>query len=393
MLHNSWMETFIISNFAEIMPHKPLNKHKQSTGGMFSRSRITAFLARAVFWLVLLAGGSQHASAEFLSLDTIASWGKFPRFCVNTYRWGDHFFNNYDSTYVQGSGYRFNIKFKTDSWLDKYDFRFTNDYRMGFHSRPSTSMGLWLTYMAVSVGYDMNVSKFFNADTGARKRFNFQFNCSLFGAEFYTINDDSYMTIDRIGHPDESLKVDIPFHGFHSESWGVNLYYFFNHRHYSQAAAFSYSKIQVKSSGSLYAGFSYWSQRYDMDFANVFDEQPESNILPADWDYHYRVKNKNYALKIGYAYNWVFRRGWCLGISEAPTIGIRTGYIIDFSRQRTTFSLNNRIKISLIYNHNKRWFFGIIGNVDTNLVYDKQHTFLANNISMEASAGFRFNLW
>ena len=130
-----------------------------------------------------------------------------------------------------------------------------------------------------------------------------------------------------------------------------------------------------------------------MDFANVFDEQPESNILPADWDYHYRVKNKNYALKIGYAYNWVFRRGWCLGISEAPTIGIRTGYIIDFSRQRTTFSLNNRIKISLIYNHNKRWFFGIIGNVDTNLVYDKQHTFLANNISMEASAGFRFNLW
>lgn len=374
------------------MPNHPSHQHTQSQG-RGQRSRLAAFLTGAAIWLAMLIAGGQQASAEFLNLDTIASWGKFPRFCINTYRWGDHFFNNYDSTYVQGSGYRFNIKFKTDSWLDAYDFRFTNDYRMGFDSRPSTSMGLWLTYMAVSVGYDMNVSKFFNADIGARKRFNFQFNCSLFGAEFYTIRDDSHMTIDRLGYPEESRRVDIPFHGFHSDSWGLNFYYFFNHRQYSQAAAFSYSKIQVKSSGSLYAGFSYWQQNYDMNFTGVFDDQPESNVLPPDWDNHYRVGNKNYAIKIGYAYNWVFRKGWLLGVSETPTIGIRDGYITDMSSQRTSFSLSNRIKLSLIYNHDKRWFFGVVGNVDTNIVYDKAHTFLANNISLEASAGFRFNIW
>lgn len=353
----------------------------------------TGFLTVVISCLAALAGGSQKASAEFLSLDTIASWGKFPRFCVNTYRWGDHFFNDYDTAFVQGSGYRFNIKFKTDSWLDVYDFRFEDNYKMGIESRPSTSMGLWLTYMAVSVGYDMNVSKFFNSDIGARKRFDFQFNCSLFGAEFYTITDDSKLTINRLGYPGERRRVDIPFHGFHSDSWGINLYYFFNHRHYSQAAAFSYSKIQVTSSGSLYAGFSYWKQNYGMNFTGVFDDQPEANRLPAEWDNQYRVSNKNYALKIGYAYNWVFHQGWCLGVSEAPTVGIRTGYINVISGQKTTFSLSNRLKASLIYNHNKRWFFGIIGNVDSNLVYDKQHTFLANNLSIEASAGFRFNLW
>lgn len=27
------------------------------------------------------------------ALDSVAEWGKFPRFCVNTYRWGDRFFN------------------------------------------------------------------------------------------------------------------------------------------------------------------------------------------------------------------------------------------------------------------------------------------------------------
>lgn len=369
--------------------HSPKPTNQTATSG----TRTRKFLTAVILWLTAIIGGTQQSSAEFLSLDTIASWGKFPRFCINAYRWGDHFFNNYDSTYVQGSGYRFNIKFKTDNQLDVYDFRFTDNYKLGFDSHPSTSMGLWLTYMAVSIGYDMNVSKFFNADIGARKQFNFQFNCSLFGAEIYTITDDSHLTINRLGYPGEGRKVDIDFRGFHSDSWGLNLYYFFNHRHYSQAAAFSYSKIQVKSSGSLYAGFSYWTQNYEMDFTGVFDNQPEGNLLPPEWDNHYLVNNKNYALKIGYAYNWVFHRGWCLGVSEAPTIGIRTGYVADPSNQRTSFSLSNRIKMSLIYNHNKRWFFGIIGIVDTNIVYDKQHTFMANNFSVEASAGLRFNLW
>ena len=375
------------------MPNRDENRHipprRRIAGSAFARR--LAVVAILLSWVATL--GSHRASAEFLSLDSVAAWGKFPRFCVNTYRWGDRFFNNYDSTYVQGSGYRFNIKAKTDSWLDTYDFRLTDGYRMGFESRPSTSLGLWLTYMAVSVGYDMNVSKFFDADIGARKRFTFQFNCSLFGAEVYTIANDTHMKIDRLGYPHESRKVSIPFHGFHSDKWGLNLYYFFNHRHYSQAAAFSYSKIQVKSAGSMYAGFAFWEENYDLDFAGVFDDQPEANKLPPEWDNHYRVSNKNYALKIGYAYNWVFRKGWCLGVSEAPTIGVRVGHIIDPSNRRTTFSMSNRFKLSIIYNHNKRWFFGLVGTVDTGLVYDKQHTFLSNNLSLEASAGFRFNIW
>lgn len=342
---------------------------------------------------LLLTFTPPEASAVFLNLDSIASWGKFPRFCVNTYRWGDRFFNNYDSTYVQGSGYRFNIKAKSDSWLDTYNFLLKDGYRMDFDSRPSTSAGLWLTYMAVSVGYDINVSKYFNDDLGARKRFDLQFNCSLFAFEYYAITNDAHMRINRIGSQKAVRKVDINFDGFHSDSWGLNLYYFFNHRHYSQAAAFSYSKIQVRSSGSLYAGLAYWKENYDLDFTGILDGQPEAERLPADWDYHYRVSTKNYAIKIGYAYNWVFHRGWCLGVSEAPTIGLRTGYIINPADERTTFSLSNRLRLAINYNHNKRWFFGLIGNVDTGLVYDREHTFISNILSLEASAGFRFNLW
>lgn len=253
-------------------------------------------------------------------------------------------------------------------------------------------MGLWLTYMAVSVGYDVNVSKIFNPSQGARKRFDFQFNCMLFAAEYYSIDNTVGMTISRMGYPDSMKRVRIDFDGFHSNSWGLNLYYFFNHKHYSQAAAFHYSKIQVKSAGSLYAGFAYWQQKYDMDFTGVMEALGMPPSL-SEWENHYRVSNKNYAIKIGYAYNWVFHPGWCVGISEAPTIGIRDGYINMPQEQKTSFSLSNRFRASLIYNRNKRWFFGIVGNVDTGLVYDKQHTLLSNNFSLEASAGFRFDIW
>ncbi len=71
---------------------------------------------RCVCLLMLLGAVAmpQRAHALSLSLDSIAQWGKFPRFCVNTYRWGDSFFNGYDSTYVQGSGKRWNVKTRID---------------------------------------------------------------------------------------------------------------------------------------------------------------------------------------------------------------------------------------------------------------------------------------
>ena len=336
--------------------------------------------------------GAPKAGAISFALDSVATWGKFPRFCVNTYRWGDKFFNSYDSTYVQGSGKRWNVKTKLDSWLDIYNFRFDTGYKIGMVSQPSTTMGFYLTYMAVSVGYDMNIGKYFNGGVSARKRFNLQFNCSLFAVEYYTVLNDIGTHITRMGYPGDMRHTDINFHGINTSSWGVDLYYFFNHRNYSQAAAFYYSKIQVRSSGSFFAGLSAWGQRYNFDFNELRDDVMRSDF-PTAWDYRYEVKNKNYGLKFGYAYNWVFHPGWCIGMSEAPVVGLRKGYINDPSNLRNTFGLTNQARLSLVYNYKKKWFFGLVGRWDLGLVYDKQHTLLSGNLSGEASAGFRFDLW
>ena len=346
--------------------------------------------ARAALLFIVFCTITPEAAALSLDLDSIASWGKFPRFCVNVYRWGDHFFNDFDSTYVESTGKRWNIKTKTDSWSDSYDVRFDNRYRMEMVSDPSTSLGFYLSYMAVSVGYDVNISKYLTGSDKVRSRFNFQFNCALFSAEINMLSNDVGTTIRRMGMPGEVEKGKLDLSGINNKALAVDLYYFFNHRHYSQGAVFNYSKIQRKSSGSMYAGFSYMTEAYHFDFSSLPEADSE---IPSNWDHNYRVSSKTYALKFGYAYNWVFHPGWCLGVSESPIVGVRKGNINHPGERSTTFSLNNRFRLGIVYNLKKRWFFGLSGNVTTGLINDPEHTLIANTMSGEASIGFRFDLW
>lgn len=344
-----------------------------------------------LFMMLIWCACVPDCRAFSLALDSIAAWGKFPHFCIDVYRWGDRFFNTYDSTYVVGTGKKFNIKSKTESWIDYYDFQFENRTRMSMISDPCTSTGFYLTYLAVSIGYDVNVSKYIGGNPKSRRRLNFGFSCSLIAADFFFISNDVGTRITRFGPPGNVTDPDLDFNSINTSTWGVDAYYFFNHKNYSQAAAFSFSKIQKKTSGTLFAGFTYFSQNYNFDFNNTPDYIKKE--LPKSWtDYYYRVLNHNYALKVGYAYNIVLPHDWLIGLSEAPTLGVRTGYISDPSLSKTTFSFSNRFKASAVYNHGN-WFVGVVGDFDTGLVYDKEHTLLNMMWSVNASVGYRFNLW
>lgn len=343
-----------------------------------------------LFILLMVAVSPQHAKAISFALDSIAEWGKFPRFCVDVYRWGDSFFNPYDTAYVSGTGYKFNIKLKTESWTDFYNFNLPGNMDMMMTSDPSTSVGVYLTYLAVSAGYDLNVSKLLTGAQRARSRFNFGFNCSLLAAEWYYVSNDVGTTIKRIGGDGEHYSTDIPFDGINTSEWALQTYYFFNHKRYSQAAAFNFSKVQECSQGSFYAGLSISNQKYDFDF-NTLPENLKDH-LPASWSgYIYKVSTKNYGLRLGYGYNWVFARHWLLGVTESPIIGLRRG-TINSEIESCSFALSNRLGLSVVWN-NRCWFAGMAAKFDSNLVYDKDHTFVSAILSCEASVGYRFNLW
>lgn len=330
-----------------------------------------------------------EGKAVSFDLDSIGQWGKFARFCVNTYRWGDKFFNTYDSTYVVGTGTKFNVKFKSDSWVDFYNFKLEDDISMNMISDYTTNVGVHLSYLAVSVGYDMNVSKFFNGYEPTRQRLNFSFNCALFSADFFYHRNDVTTTITSFDNGFENLSPNVKFKGISSDMWGVDIYYFLNNKRYSQSAAFSYGKIQRRSQGSWYFGLSYWNMLYDFNFGELADALKDQ--LPPNWmNSTYRVNTRTYSLRAGYAYNWVLGPHWLLAISESPTIGYRYGRVNN--RPKNNLALSNLLRFSVVYNRRKL-FLGLVGKVYTNLIRENESTMVGNLIDLELSIGYRFNIW
>ncbi len=326
-----------------------------------------------------------------LDLDSIAAWGKFPKFCINVYRWGDRTFNSYDSTYVEGTGYKFKLIEKNESWIDYYGFQFEDNNSMHMVSDPCTSMGLHLSYLALSVGYDANISQYFGKNERARKRLDFGFSCSLLSANFYFISNDVGTTIKWYDKNDKRLFGPYDFRGINCSSWGLETYYFFNHKKFSQAAVFSFSKIQKQSAGSFFAGLTYRQDSYDFDFSNEPDYI--KNLLPTSWEnYTYKRLNRNYAFKLGYGHNFVFPHNWVLGVMESPVIGIRRGSIGEEELSKNALSFNNRMRIGAAYNK-RPWFVGLDGYWDMGVIKEKDHTFINMVWSFTASVGFRFNLW
>lgn len=342
--------------------------------------------------IIALAASTLEARSISFDLDSIATWGRFPRFCVDTYRWGDRFFNSYDSTRVIGTGRRFNIKVRTESLTDLYNFRFTGDPAtyVGMVSKPVTTTGLWLTYMAVSVGYDLNVGQYFGGSK-SRQKFNFQFNCSLFAADAFYMSNNLGTRINRFGLWGDMYNPRLDFSGIDNRAWGIDTYYFFNHRNYSQAAAFAFSKIQVASAGSWYAGLSYFGQEYDFDFNSLPDDM--KRLIPLQqYDYRYHTRTDNYALRVGYGYNYVPAKGWLVAVSESPIIGLRQGWLKKEANPRSSIGVYNRFRASVVYNRNP-WFAGVVYTMSNALFYDTSHTMLSSVMSIEAAVGYRFNLW
>lgn len=352
---------------------------------------------KRVFRIIALLGAlgaalaaPQHAGALSLDVDSIAAWGKFPRFCMDVYRWGDKFFNGYDSLYVSRTYTNFNVRLKSDSWIDLYNFDLPDDLHILMRSEPATSAGFSLSYLALTVGYDMNISRYFGGPNRLRKRFNFGFNCSLLAFDYYNIHNDGDVYVTRFGDERNSERMRLPFKGINTHTQGFDVYLFFNQKRYSMSAAFNFGRYQLRSQGSFFAGISYFHNSYNFDFSSLPPEMRDR--LPEEWNnYAYHVNSDNYCFKLGYAYNWVLGRHWLIGISESPVLGLQKGLVTGNSRPNS-MALSNRLAISFVWN-NKRWFAGLIGRADQGLIYNKKQAFVNSDLSFNACVGYRFNLW
>lgn len=321
--------------------------------------------------------------------DESIQYPSFLQFCVDVYRWGDRVFNSYDPDYVVGTGYKFKTFIKNEEWLESYMMRFPDKTSVAMATNISVNMGAYVSYMAVSLGYSQELNSFLGNANKGQTKLAFQFNCSRFAAEFYYYKNSGGTNIHRLGQYKDGHWFSEQFPGLSMESYGVDVYYFFNNKKYSHGAAYSYSKIQKRSAGSMIAGVTISHQNVGIDFNSLSDilktQLPEDRMT-------YRFKYNDYCFLLGYGYNWVFHNNWLFNVSVLPSIGFKHCFADNIDGGGNIFSVNFKGKLGLVRN-TKRFFYGMGFHVDGHW-YRSENYWLTNTIwSLTLTAGFRFNLF
>ncbi len=261
------------------------------------------------------------------------------------------------------------------------------------HSKVNSDLGINLNFMAVSIGYTWNVNRLITGKKDQRSTFNFAFSCALFAAEITSWDTTGDTKLTKFGHyrTEDGAKPNIPIDNLNHKAFNLNAYYFFNHKKYSQGAAYNYSKYQLKSAGSWILGINYSNHKISMDFKHL----PPSmvNDIPEFPD-NYNLNYKDYAIMGGYGYNYVMPHNWLYNVTILPSIGYKktimtntdTGHNSDAN---SNISLNYSGKMSLTYNH-RSLFVSALVNFEGGFYFDDNYMFFNNKGSASAIVGVRF---
>lgn len=319
--------------------------------------------------------------------DPTVEWPKFLKFCVDVYNWGDHTFNSYNPEYVEGTGHRWKARLVSDNWFDSYAMQFKkSDLNMRMLGNLYSNLGAYLHYMAVSVGYSMNLNSIFGGKPNDHSRFETNFNCALFNFDLsYTKNSGGTYIRKWDGFNDNKLFKS-PFPGVEMSTLNVSLYYFLNNKKYSQGAAYNFSKYQKRSAGSWLFGFSYNNLDITMDFTTL---SPELKPLYPLNTYFFKFHYHSYCALFGYGYNWVWHPKWLFNVTVMPSVGFNRCSEDATDARSTLLALNIHGRASLTYNH-RALFTSLIAKVTGNWYTSSSYSLFNAIEYFSLNVGFRF---
>lgn len=335
-----------------------------------------------VWWRRILDG-------KFAMQDTSIQAPKFVKFCMNVYNWGDKAFNSYDTTYVVGTGHRWKFRIVSDNWVDSYAMSFkglNGKMPIWMLSDIYANVGAYLQYMAVSAGYSVDIANLIGTEPVYHKKFEFGFNCARFNAEVYYQENTGGSYLRKFGKYKHGHTFKQKFPGLSLRTSGIDAYYFFNNRKYSQGASYNFSKIQKKSAGSFLAGFSYCNLDLSLDF-NELPDYLEPYYTPEAREYHFHYDS--YALIFGYGYNWVITRDLLFNISAMPSVGLAHCHEDSQEGRGNMLSLNIAGRTSLTYNMGNI-FFSLIGKMNGHWYKSRSISLFSSIENFSANIGIRF---
>ena len=309
-------------------------------------------------------------------------------FGVRAYRWLNHALNYYDSAYVvnpgKTSGKKWKVMIKNNNWIDFYSGHLSQ-WRtyVQMNSDVTSLFGFQICGMGLSFTYMINVRDLLAGNFIRNRRLQFSFTTSrIFVEAYYRKNDESTVHLNSLG----KWKGSVIFPGLKREGYGLDAYYIFNHTHYSQAAAYCFSKYQKRSSGSLLSGIYLSHQDVVMDM-NKLDNKLKSYLPDKVTDYRFRYRD--FGVLIGYGYSWVFHHGWLYNITFAPSLGYRHSFPNSIDGKRSLLSTNLMVKMALVRTAGN-FFYALTANHEGHWYHSTQHSFYNSYNNFELTAGFRF---
>lgn len=331
-------------------------------------------------WWHLLRVGKLNTS------DTTVQYPKFLNFCMKVYRWADKAFNSYDTTYVVGTGRRWKARVLSDNWLDSYYINPGKMLPIRVMSDPYPNIGAYLQYMAVSVGYSVDITNVFGKRPAKHKKLEYTFNCARFNIEGHYWKNSGGSYIRTFGDYNNGNLIKRYFGGVSLKDIEICGYYFFNNRKYSMGASYNFSKFQKKSAGSAIIGIGYNNISLGANLNTLPEElKPYLSIPIENYTFHY----KSYYIVSGYAFNWVLNKKLLFNISAFPGIGVNYTVEDNHSGSAQTFAANIRAMSSLTYNL-KDFFVCAVAKLNGNWYISDESTLFSSVENVQLSVGIRF---
>lgn len=318
--------------------------------------------------------------------DSTVQWPKFLKFCVDVYHWGDRTFNSFDTTYVVGTGKRWKARLVNDNWTDSYAMRFNKDMYMLMQSNIYCHLGAYVQYMAVSVGYNIDLTNILGNKPANHKKVDFGFTCARFNASFTYSENNGGTYLRRFGDYNDGEDFRLQFDGLKLKSITFNVYYMLNNRRYAESAAYGFGRIQKKSAGSFIAGFNYANQDLTLDFRKLPEELvPFLTLSVGKYRFHYNT----YSFLLGYGHNWVLSRHLLLNLTALPSIGWNRCYEDSSEGKVRQFTFGINGKGSLTYNLGD-FYAGITGRLDMHWYNSGNYSIISSIEDFAAIVGIRF---
>lgn len=315
------------------------------------------------------------------------NYPKFMRFCLNVYNWGDRTFNSYDPEYVVGTGKNWKLYLNIHNWAQSYALFFPENLNVRMLSNVYSDLGPSINFMAVGLSYTFNANELFGHPVAQRRNFDWNFTCALFTFRYTRQSTGGGVTIMNFGKYNDGHHISQDFNDIRQKSTTIDGYYFFNHRRYSHAAAYCYSKYQLKSAGTLICGINYERQDVGINFsslpADMLEYVPEGRM---DYKFNYA----DYNIIVGYGYNCVLTpRKWLFNITALPSIGYKHVFRESSDGRKDMFATNMKLLFSFVYNY-KALFSSLTGRFDGAFYLGEAYTFFNSNMSLSLTVGARF---